>query len=131
MGSFSGFTFPPDGESYYVPLSEKWWRVVLEAVVLLLTTYFFVVEVRLMRRLETSHSAWIAWRCNQLENDLKFCHPRWPEEEKFVRSELVETMCHRRAYFRDPWAIFEWMMYMVVVSLVFTRVMSETSHELV
>ena len=58
-----------------------------------------------------------------MEKDLKFCHPRWPEEEKYLRSELTQIRSYQRTYFRDPWNIFEWITYVVVLTLILTRIL--------
>lgn len=63
-----------------------------------------------------------------MEKDLKFCHPRWPEEEKYLRSELAQIRSYQRTYFRDPWNIFEWITYVVVLTLILTRIMSVASN---
>ena len=53
---------------------------------------------------------------------------RWPEEEKYVRSELQSIRSYHRTYFRDPWNIFEWITYMVVLLLILTRVITIVVH---
>ena len=62
-----------------------------------------------------------------MERDLVFCHPRWPEEEKYLRSELAQIRSYQRTYFRDPWNIFEWLTYAVILTLVMTRILSLAS----
>ena len=63
-----------------------------------------------------------------MEKDLKFCHPRWPEEEKYLRSELAQIRAYQRTYFRDPWNIFEWITYVVILTLILTRILTVASN---
>ena len=44
-----------------------------------------------------------------MEKDLQFCHPRWPEEKKYIGAELEQIRSYHRTYFRDPWNIYEWV----------------------
>ena len=67
---------------------------------------------------------WRQWRTKHVEKDLQYCHPRWPEERKYLESELAQIRTFQRTYFREPWNIFEWIAYFVVLTLVLTRIMS-------
>lgn len=59
-----------------------------------------------------------------MERDIDFCHPRWPEERKYLDSELQQIRTYQRTYFRQPWNIFEWVTYLVVLTLAITRIMA-------
>jgi len=30
------------------------------------------------------HNRWQIWRSSELQKDLMYCHPRWPEERKYI-----------------------------------------------
>ena len=77
-----------------------------------------------MTQTERNYNRWRNWKSRQLERDLKFCHPRWPEEKKYLQSELQQIRSFRRVYFRQPWNIFEWVSYLVVLAMIITRVFS-------
>ena len=64
-----------------------------------------------------------------MSKDLDYCHPRWPEEKKYLDSELVQIRTYQRTYFREPWNIFEWISYFVVLTLAVTRVLSVVSRD--
>ena len=64
-----------------------------------------------------------------MSKDLDYCHPRWPEEKKYLDSELVQIRTYQRTYFREPWNIFEWISYFVVLTLAVTRVLSVVSSD--
>ena len=81
-----------------------------------------------MRIAEKVHSRWRQWRTRHLEKDLQYCHPRWPEERKYLESELAQIRTFQRTYFREPWNIFEWIAYFVILTLVLTRILSVASH---
>ena len=44
-----------------------------------------------------------------------------------MESELAQIRTFQRTYFREPWNIFEWIAYFVVLTLVLTRIMSVAS----
>jgi len=70
------------------------------------------------------HNRWRQWRTKHVEKDLQYCHVRWPEERKYLESELAQIRTFQRTYFREPWNIFEWISYFVVFTLVLTRIIS-------
>jgi len=118
--------FIPRGEKliYYDPISENWWRLVLELIGLCLTGYFIFMEISQLRIIEKAHNRWRQWRTRHVEKDLQYCHPRWPEERKYLESELAQIRTYQRTYFREPWNIFEWIAYFVILTLAITRVLS-------
>lgn len=85
-----GIFFPRAGQTYYSPLPENSWRIILEAIGVILTFYFIVCETNVIKSCKRAHYAWIQWRTRSLEEDLNFCHPRWPEEEAYLRSEMEQ-----------------------------------------
>ena len=46
---------------------------------------------------------WKAWRIKQLDEDIKFCHPRWPEEKNFLENEKIDLDRFKSNYFKDFW----------------------------
>ena len=62
-----------------------------------------------------------------MSKDFNYCHPRWPEEKKYLDSELAQIRTYQQTYFREPWNIFEWISYFVVLTLTVTRVLSVVS----
>ena len=62
-----------------------------------------------------------------MKKDMQYCHPRWPEEKQYLTSELEQIRTFQRTYFREPWNIFEWVAYLVVLTLILTRILSVAS----
>ena len=87
----------------------------------------FLQEIRQVRLEERNYNRWRQWRTRQVERDIDFCHPRWPEEKKYLDSELQQIRTYQRTYFRQPWNIFEWITYGVVLTLAITRIMAVVS----
>ena len=57
------------------------------------------------------HNRWTRWRSLELQKDLAYCHPRWPEEQKYIMQELERIQLSRISYFADWWNIFDWIVY--------------------
>ena len=81
-------------------------------------------EISQLRLTEKVHNRWRQWRTRHVEKDLQYCHERWPEEKKYLESELAQIRTFQRTYFREPWNIFEWIAYFVILTLALTRVIS-------
>lgn len=71
------------------------------------------------------HNAYKAWRIVQAERDLKFCHPRWPEEKRHI-NECVENIQSRKQsrYFSNGWNLFDWFVYFLIFVVVVTRMLN-------
>ena len=46
---------------------------------------------------------WKQWRESEIEKDLSYSHPRWPEEELYLRQEMGNLDDMRPQYFNDFW----------------------------
>ena len=68
-------------------------------------------EISEVRNNEKKHNNWRQWRTRHMEKDMDYCHPRWPEEDQYLSSELLQIRGYQRTYFRDPWNIFEWVSF--------------------
>lgn len=57
----------------------------------------------------------------QLEYDLKYCHPRWPQEKKFVKTEMkrVRALPLFDAY--DAWFYMDWIILFLIVASIATH----------
>ena len=45
---------------------------------------FYIDTIKTGRELEK----WREWRASELEDDIKYCHPRWPQETQYLQSEI-------------------------------------------
>ena len=72
-----GALVPRQSSHYYLPLSDNWWRIIMETCVVLLTGYFIFCEISQIRSCKRRHNSWRLWKMQYMEKDLKFCHPRY------------------------------------------------------
>jgi hypothetical protein len=107
--------------NYYNPLSKYWWRIVLETIVCSMTVYFILQEFLEISTSKKTHRKWQCWRIQELQKDLHFCHPRWPEERKYLEMELREISESGISYFNDAWNYFDWITYGWVLGMIITR----------
>lgn len=124
----------PEGD-YYRPLSEYWWRIALESLACAMTFYFIGVEFFEITASKKSHQRWKTWRVGQLDQDLKYCHPRWPEERKYLEMERDDVANSGISYFNDAWNYFDWVTYAWILGIIVTRIFavllnSETAESL-
>ena len=68
-----------------------------------------------------SQRNWKRWKLEQLEYDLKHCHPRWPQEQKFVKHEMkrVRALPLFDAY--DAWFYMDWIILFLIILTVITH----------
>lgn len=121
-------SMPRDVSAFYTPLSQQWWKIVIEIVFLLIMLNEIRKEVKEYYRSKKQSRKLIKWRRREVERDLAFCHPRWPQEKSFVEQELrmiKQDKGNKQIYLSDPWNLFDWLTYamlMVVIALHFVTV---------
>lgn len=114
---------PQDVKEFYSPLSKNWWKVVIEMVFLVITLNEIRKEVKEYYRSKKQSRKFIKWRKKEVERDLAFCHPRWPQERTFVEQEMrriKQNKGNKQTYFSDAWNYIDWITYamlMVVIIL--------------
>ena len=87
--------------------------------------YLFTVlvqELREWRQSAKDHVRWQTWRRIELETDLNYCHPRWPEERKYVIQELEGVKEEKISYFSDSWNILDWITFFGIIAGVLARI---------
>lgn len=110
--------------SYYNPPSKFWWRIVLESLAVSITALFIWQEIAEVRQSQRQHKQWQKWRIGELNRDLKYCHPRWPEEGKYIKMEMDEISKLGLSYFESYWNFFDWITYFAISIVIITRVIS-------
>lgn len=110
--------------SYYDPPSESWWRIVLESLAVSITALFIWQEIAEMRQSRRQHDRWKNWRIEEMNRDLKYCHPRWPEESKYIKMEISNISSQGLSYFESYWNYFDWVTYFGIVAVIITRILS-------
>ncbi|XP_028415191.1 transient receptor potential cation channel subfamily V member 5-like [Dendronephthya gigantea] len=110
--------------SYYDPPSKYWWRIVLESLAVSITALFICQEIAEVRNSRRQHEKWKTWRIGELNRDLKYCHPRWPEECKYIEMEIESISSQGISYFQSYWNYFDWVTYLGIICVILTRVLS-------
>lgn len=72
------------------------------------------------------HHKWGEWRSAEIQKDLKYCHPRWPEEKKYILQELDRIKESDVRYFADMWNMLDWVTYIWIVTGIVARVFALT-----
>jgi len=107
---------------YYNPPNVYWWRIVLETLACMMTLYFICLEFLEIGASKKLHQKWKNWRIRQLDRDLSYCHPRWPEERKYLAMERNEILDSGISYFNDSWNYFDWVTYGWILGIIATRI---------
>ncbi|XP_035826485.1 uncharacterized protein LOC101851051 isoform X3 [Aplysia californica] len=109
-------------------MPEDVWRIVLFLVAVLFTFYQIFEEVMDFIRSQRVHSEFEKKRVAEIERDLKFCHPRWPGEEKYLREEIEAIEDLKPKYFSDMWNIFDWLCYILLTVCIVTHIADVIAH---
>ncbi|BFZ16281.1 hypothetical protein BsWGS_19321 [Bradybaena similaris] len=104
------------------------WRIILYVLAAVFTFYQIFEEVMEFRRSEKMHSYWEESRKVDIQMDMKFCHPRWPEERKYLEMEIQAMEQQKPKYFHDMWNIFDWICYIMLLVCIATHVADIISH---
>ncbi|GFS22479.1 transient receptor potential cation channel subfamily V member 1-like isoform X2 [Elysia marginata] len=104
------------------------WRIVLYVLAMLLTVYQIVEEIMEFKRSLRLHEEYERRRTEDINRDLEFCHPRWPEEEKYLRQEIGELQDLKPKYFSDMWNIFDWLCYIMLIVCMITHIVDIARH---
>ncbi|XP_060608623.1 uncharacterized protein LOC132760627 isoform X3 [Ruditapes philippinarum] len=115
-------------ERHLYKLPEHWWRIVLLAAAVGITMWQVIDEIREYWRSKESDINWKKWRREEIDEDLKYCHPRWPEEEQFLNQELQNLEDSNTRYFSDMWNWFDWFCYTLLVAVIGTHVADIVDH---
>ena len=116
-----GVLTPNKESELYFPITQKWWRVVLGVMAVLLTFNEIrreLVEYYLSKK---EHRLWIKWREDEIQRDLQFCHPRWPGERVYLMQEIDTLKQQEPSYFIDLWNYFDWLAYFMISLCIITH----------
>jgi hypothetical protein len=117
-----GVTLPLDHNSLYNPPREKWWRMVLACIALLLTFYEMLRQVVITIRSNRSLMQWKNYREKSLCRDKPYSHPQWPDEAKYVDSEIKSVQEHRWLATHDRWVYMDWLALSLIVASAISHV---------
>lgn len=114
-------SMPRDVSTFYSPLSEQWWKIVLAVVFAVIMLNEIRKEIRDYYRSKKQSNKLIKWRRKEVERDLAFCHPRWPQEATFVEQELrriKQDRGNQQTYFSDVWNYIDWVTYAMMIVVI-------------
>ena len=73
-------------------------------------------------RTRNRQKKWIAWRASEIEGDLRFCHPRWPQEKMYLKSEIKAIRDIPLITTGDSWIYFDWFSLILILATIATHV---------
>ncbi|XP_069813214.1 transient receptor potential channel pyrexia-like isoform X2 [Dendropsophus ebraccatus] len=110
----------PEDAPYKFP--EDAWRIIVICIALGLTLYQIVEEFKEIYQSKVKLKLWKEWRKKELERDLKYCHPMWPEEKEYLQKCIVDLEDIHPAYFKDFWNVFDWIVYFLLLAVICTHI---------
>lgn len=94
------------------PLSpQDWWRLLLAVIALLFTLEEVLREVIDIRRSNRKLRLQRKWTRRRIHDDLRCCHPMWPQDRVFLQQQLKTLQKLRGNYSRDLWNLSDWLVY--------------------
>ncbi|XP_041358930.1 transient receptor potential cation channel subfamily V member 3-like isoform X1 [Gigantopelta aegis] len=104
------------------------WRVVLWLLAVGITVWQITEELKEYARSKKAHRNAVRERTREINEDLKFCHPQWPDERMFLESELKTLAKLNPNYFSDYWNIFDWLCYFLLLVSIITHLVDIGFH---
>uniref|UniRef100_A0A8C5N5B2 Ion transport domain-containing protein n=1 Tax=Leptobrachium leishanense TaxID=445787 RepID=A0A8C5N5B2_9ANUR len=112
----------PRTEEVPYKFPEDSWRIIVICIALGLTLYQIVEEFKEIYHSKIKTELWKEWRKKELEKDLKFCHPMWPEEKEYLLKGIEDLQGLSTAYLRDFWNVFDWIVYFLLLAVILTHI---------
>ena len=119
-----GITHPTNAKGYYFPLSKNSWRIPLEVLVVILTFNEIRKEVKEFYQSRRESKKFITWRKKEIKRDLQYSHPRWTQEERYIKQHVRQIKERKRFYFQDIWNYLDWMTYMMLLIVIILHVIN-------
>lgn len=117
-----GATLPLENGKLYNPPHKTWWRIVLASIALLLTFYEIVRQVVSSVQTKRALSQWKTHRESSLSRDKPFCHPQWPDEQRYVDSEIKRVREYRWLGSHDRWVYVDWTALFLIIAAAVSHV---------
>lgn len=80
-----------------------------------MTGWFFISEIMEILSSQKKFEKWKSWRVGQIRRDIQNCHPKCPDEEEFLVSEIKQIEDKLPSYFSDGWNYIDWVTYFLCV----------------
>ena len=112
-----------DNHDYYTPLKTNGWKIAFEALIILSWAFFFWEEMKKRRIVAVNHRRWVNSKEVVLAKNLKYCHPTWPSERKYLEAEFkrVKNAPSLEVSGR-MWYIYELIYLFIILTVVATRI---------
>ena len=68
------------------------------------------------------HKAWKEWRASELERDVEFCHPRWPQEAQYVHAEIKAVRNLSLMSGSEVWIYFDWIALSFILATIISHI---------
>ncbi|XP_061418323.1 transient receptor potential channel pyrexia-like isoform X3 [Lethenteron reissneri] len=94
------------------------WRAVLATVCLGQLAINVVAELGEFRSASRALRCWREWWRSELSQNLRFCHPCWPQEKIYLEQELKKINKVKAKYFVGFWSFLHWLVLVLLLSLV-------------
>ncbi len=65
---------------------------------------------------------WKEWRASELERDIEYCHPRWPQEAQYVNAEIKAVRNLSLMSGSDYWIYFDWVSLVFILATIVSHV---------
>ncbi|XP_068094117.1 transient receptor potential channel pyrexia-like isoform X2 [Hyperolius riggenbachi] len=101
---------------------EDIWRIIMIIIGIGLMIYQMVEEFREIYQSRKKLKLWKEWRKKELERDMKYCHPMWPEEKEYLEKSVKDLEDIQPSYFRDFWNVFDWIVYFLLFAVIITHI---------
>ncbi|XP_028405944.1 uncharacterized protein LOC114528490 [Dendronephthya gigantea] len=111
-------TLPRHGKDLYVPLVSNIWRIVIVGILILLTLNEIRKQILNTIRTQRDHKGWKEWRASELERDIEYCHPRWPQEAQYVNAEIKAVRNLSLMSGSDHWIYFDWVALVLIFATI-------------
>ena len=76
--------------------------------------FFFSATVKIRHELKN----WREWRAAELERDLAYCHPRWPQEAQYLKAEIKAVRNLSLISGSDWWIYFDWAALVLILATI-------------
>jgi hypothetical protein len=112
----------------YEPVTGSWWRIFALLISFILFLYQVYEELHEIYRSRKHHKRWVTWRKTELENDMPYCHPRFPDEREYLEKEVEKLGDSAPAYFSETWNYIDWLSYLSLLAAFVTHLADVSDH---
>lgn len=105
----------------YSSIESSGWRVAMEAIFVLISIYFIWKQLKTGYHAKERHKKWQAWRIIHMSTDFGYCHPQWPEEKRYIKSEIARIRGMQGSK-NSGWAYYEWLTVLGLMCVIIIQV---------